>query len=162
MIRFWCQLASILVPKIHQKSTKNRSYGRLRRSWRPLGGVLGALEASWWRLGVSWAHLEASWRRLGASWRVLGASWGRLGGVLARKPSQHKPDSTWNGKRRSFSNDFRGSMWLSVALSLSLCPSLWLSIFPCGFLWLSFAPCGSLWPSVYRSRGRLGASWGRL
>ena len=50
-----------------------------------LGGILG-------RLGVSW-------RVLGASWAPLGPSWARLG---PQKPSNINPDSTWNGKRRSF------------------------------------------------------------
>ena len=54
--------------------------------------------------------MGASWRRLGASCAVLGPSWnvlGRLGAFRAvleasgaPKPPQHKPDSTWNGKRR--------------------------------------------------------------
>ncbi len=60
--------------------------------------------------------MGASWRRLGASCAVLGPSWGVLGrlgafrAVLeaswAPKPPQHKPDSTWNGKRRSFKGSF--------------------------------------------------------
>ena len=44
--------------------------------------------------------------RHGASWGVLE----RLGGAWApswpSKTSQHKPDSTWNGKRRSFKGSF--------------------------------------------------------
>ena len=78
------------------------------------------------RPGRLWGHLGASWARLGASWRPLGASLAHLVRHLARlgaswppsslqnrkklekptknhqKPPQHKPDSTWNGKRRSF------------------------------------------------------------
>ena len=123
---------------------------------------------SWALLGASWALLGASWRRLGASWCILGrlgpsrrrlvgvlgrlesvlwASWGRLGGVLARKTTQHKPDSIRNGKRRFFSNGFFGSLWLSVAL----CGSLFFPMALCESLWLSVALGGSLWPSVYRS-----------
>ena len=60
--------------------------------------------------------MGASWRRLGPSCAVLGPSWnvlGRLGAFRAvleaswaPKPPQHKPDSTWNGKRRSFKGSF--------------------------------------------------------
>ena len=56
--------------------------------------------------GSSWGRLGAVLGRLGASWGVLE----RLGGVWApswpSKTSQHKPDSTWNGKRRSFKGSF--------------------------------------------------------
>ena len=69
--------------------------GLLGASWallKPLGGVLGCL--------------GRILRRLGGVLGRLGASWGRLGVVLAafwlEKASQHKPDLTWNGKRRSF------------------------------------------------------------
>ena len=79
-----------------------------------LGGLLGT---SWGVLGRLGDVLGASWRVLGASWAHLGASWERLG--TSQPPSslqdrkklvfhwffnvfypQHKPDSTWNGKRR--------------------------------------------------------------
>ena len=69
-------------------------------SWPP-GRLLGA---SWRHLGTTWGDLGASWGRLGASWRVLGrlgGVLGCLGGVLGSKTLQHKPDLTWNGKRRS-------------------------------------------------------------
>ena len=73
--------------------------GLLGASWG-LGDVLGA---SWRVLGASWAHLGASWERLGTSWPPSS--------LQDRKKlvfhsffnvfyPQHKPDSTWNGKRR--------------------------------------------------------------
>ena len=70
--------------------------GALGRVLAPLGGLLGRL---WPVLRASLARLGASWRVLGASVHVLGASGCRFG---SQNHPQHKPDLTWNGKRRSF------------------------------------------------------------
>ena len=80
------------------------------------GGILGrlgrVLAPSWGRLGGVLARLGGV---LGASWRVLerlGTSWPPSSLQNRKKlekptknhqkPPQHKPDLTWNGKRRSF------------------------------------------------------------
>ena len=86
------------------------------RSWCQLGSILEGFCLSWGRLGAFGGVLGASWRRLGASCAVLGPSWGVLGplgafrAVLeaswAPEDLQDKPDSTWNGKRRSFKGSF--------------------------------------------------------
>ena len=60
-----------------------RLLGVLRRSWVPLGRLLGV---PWTVLGVSWVHLGPLGRLLGASstiwdrfWRVSGKVWEGLG-----------------------------------------------------------------------------------
>ena len=74
--------------------------------------ILGHLGPSWRHLGPSWRHLGPSWRHIGSSWAILAPSrkiaknlikpmvfslfWRRLG---SQNHPQHKPDSTWNGKR---------------------------------------------------------------
>ena len=128
----------------------------------------------------SWAVLAPSWADLGASWppqtlpRSLQEasktppktrsnidlnvrplwdhfSWKSLNENV-KKMSQHKPDSTWNGKRRFFSNDFRGSLWLSVPL----CGSLFFPVAFCGSLLLPVGPCGPLCIDLAGVLGRLG------
>ena len=100
-----------------QKSPKNQRKIPSRSDLGParlrLGAILAVMEPSWAILGPSWVVLGLSGDRLGAVLGRLGASWGvleRLGGVWApswpSKTSQHKPDSTWNGKRRSFKGSF--------------------------------------------------------
>ena len=78
-------------------------------TWLHFGRILGVLGASGRLLGgrsASWGRLGAALERLGGILGRLGASWGRLGAILeaswAPKHPQDKPDSTWNGKRRSF------------------------------------------------------------
>ena len=76
-----------------------------KRSWTPLGGLLGAnLDALWvhlaalvtnlgptWtllgptrgQLGRTWGQLGRTWGPLGRSWGQLGRSWGQLGASRA-------------------------------------------------------------------------------
>ena len=72
-IRFWCQLASVLAPQIHQNRVLEASWGRLGASWgvwERLGDVLGA---SWSALERLRAVLDRLGSVLGASWAVLEA-----------------------------------------------------------------------------------------
>ena len=99
-VRFWCQHASILPPKIHQNPSKNRfqdaSFFRsifasiFLRFCFDLGGQLGAMLATFslktWRLRTSrgWFMLGlSSFSVFGASWPPLGALWARFGRVRA-------------------------------------------------------------------------------
>ena len=66
--------------------------------------------------------LEVSWRVLGASWRVLEASWARLG---SQNHPQHKPDLTWNGKRRSFEKIAMAALKGDYLRSILLRASIW-------------------------------------
>ena len=91
-MRFWCQLGSIL--------------GGFWPSWGGLGASWGVLGASWGLLGASWGHLGASWSVLGRLGRLLGRPDAVLEASWAPKDPQDKPDSTWNGKRRSFKGSF--------------------------------------------------------
>ena len=99
-VRFWCQHASILPPKIHQNPSKNRfqdaSFFRsifasiFLRFCFDFGSQLGAMLATfslktrrrgtsrgWFMLGLS------SFSVFGASWPPLGALWARFGRVRA-------------------------------------------------------------------------------
>ena len=99
-VRFWCQHASILPPKIHQNPSKNRfqdaSFFRsifasiFLRFCFDLGGQLGAMLATFslkirrpnltpgsFMLGLSFFSV------FGASWPPLGALWARFGKVRA-------------------------------------------------------------------------------
>ena len=77
--------------------------GLMGTSWGVLGRLGDVLGASWRVLGASWAHLGASWERLGTSWppsslqdrKKIVFQW-----FFKVFYPQHKPDSTWNGKRR--------------------------------------------------------------
>ena len=83
-------------------------FGSIFRILGGLGGLLGRLGASWARLGGLLGRLGRVLASLGASWVILvrlGRILARLGSVLEPKSLQHKPDSTWNGKRRSFLNN---------------------------------------------------------
>ena len=91
------------------KSIKNLPKIDLRR----------VLEASWGVLGRPGGVLGACWARLGASWKRLGS----------QNHPQHKPDLTWNGKRRSFFwspparfaflNKSLGTFWIAKPASSS-------------------------------------------
>ena len=64
-------------------------------TWLHFGRILGVLGASWRYLGRILGVLGRQGPSLGRLGDVLEASW-------APKPPQHKPDSTWNGKRCSY------------------------------------------------------------
>ena len=97
--RFWCQRASILLPKIHQNPCKNRFqdasffrsiFASIFRFCFDLGCQLGAMLATfslktrrrWMRRGWFFLGLLFLWA-FWASWPPLGALWARFGKVRA-------------------------------------------------------------------------------
>ena len=93
----------LLATKITKRSTKNRSWRALGRSWGPRGPVEGQkwfrafpqrninrlLERSWGDLGAllgsSWVVLGGSWEVSGAIFLVLGRSWKGFGSASVAK-----------------------------------------------------------------------------